>query len=129
MSSQLPPSGLLGSLRGLATGLLGSVHDRVELISIELHEEKQRLIRTFVWVTVSLFAALLAVGFISFAIVIACWNTAARLPVVAALAVVYAIAAVACGIKARNAVTRAPRPLAATLEELESDRECLPPNN
>jgi uncharacterized membrane protein YqjE len=40
MEPRVPgPSGLLGSVRAFADGLLGSVHDRVELLAVELHEE------------------------------------------------------------------------------------------
>lgn len=127
--SPLPTSGLLASLRGVADGVFGSVRDRVELLSIELHEEKQQIIQTFVWLTVFLFTAMLAIVFASLAVVVACWNTPARLPVVAGLAIVYAIAAVVCGVKARGKLTRAARPFAATLEELEGDRECLLPKS
>jgi len=50
-------SGLLGSVRSLADNLLGSVHDRVELISVELQEEKQRLIQIFIWISVAMQAS------------------------------------------------------------------------
>ncbi len=124
-----PVTGLLGSLRAFADGLLGSVRDRVELLSIELHEEKQRLIQSFIWVVAFLFTAMLALSFASFAVVVACWNTAARVPVVAGLAGLYAVLAVISGVAARRTLTRRPRPFAATLEELESDRECILPKS
>ena len=61
METQTPgSSGLLGSLRGFADGLIGSVHDRVELLSIELHEEKHRLIQILIWISVIVFTGFLA---------------------------------------------------------------------
>src|SRR5207248_1856103 len=53
-------SGLLGSLRGFADGLLGSVHDRVELFSLELHEEKHRLVQILIWISAIVFTGLRA---------------------------------------------------------------------
>src|SRR3954467_14163593 len=86
-------SGLLGSLRGFADGLLGSVHDRVELLSIELHEEKHRLGQILILVSAIVFSALLAVIFASFALVVWLWDTA-RLPVLVGLAIAYTVALV-----------------------------------
>ena len=79
-------SGLLGSLRGFADGLLGSVHDRVELFSLELHEEKHRLVQILIWISAIVFTGLLAVIFASFALVVWLWDQA-RLPVLICLAV------------------------------------------
>ena len=118
-------SSLVGSLRGFAEGVLGSVQDRFELLSVELHEEKHRLIQTLVWVGLFLLAAVMALVFVSLAIVVACWNTPARIPVVVALAFLYSVASVAVGLKLRRLLTRTTPPFAATLEELRADRECI----
>jgi uncharacterized membrane protein YqjE len=120
------PSGLLGSLRGLADNFFGTVQDRVELLSVELQEEKQRLTQTFLWTTVFVFTAMLATMFVSIALLLVFWDTAARIPIAIALAALYTVAAVVLGFKVRR-VLHQPRPLRATLEELENDRACLPP--
>lgn len=122
-------SGLLGSLRGFADGLLGSVHDRFELLSIELHEEKHRLIQLFVWISVAVFGALLALTFVSCAIAAAFWDTPARVPVVAGIAVAYAAIAALAAWQCRRRLARQTRPFTATLAELRADRACLQTKN
>jgi uncharacterized membrane protein YqjE len=117
-------SGLLGSLRGLADGLLGSAHDRLELLTIELHEEKYRLIQTFIWISSIVFLAALAMIFVSLALVVLLWDTA-RLAVVTVLAFAYVAGLIAALIGFRNHLKQQPRPFAGTLAELKHDRECI----
>jgi uncharacterized membrane protein YqjE len=117
-------SGLLGNLRGFADGLIGSAHDRLELLAVELHEEKYRLIQIFIWISGIVFLAMLAVVFASMALVVILWDTA-RLTVVCSLAAVYIVALVALIIGFRRYLKRQPKPFAATLSELREDRECI----
>ena len=117
-------SGLLGNLRGFADGLIGSAHDRLELLAVELHEEKYRLIQIFIWISGIVFLAMLAVVFASMALVVILWDTA-RLTVVCSLAAVYIVALVVLIIGFRRYLKRQPKPFAATLSELREDRECI----
>jgi uncharacterized membrane protein YqjE len=121
-----PPgsSGLLGSLRGLADGLIGSAHDRLELLAVELQEEKHRLIQIFLWISAIVFLALLALMFVSFSLVILFWDTA-RVAVVCVLAGLYTAACVGAIIGFQRFLKRQPKPFAATLGELREDRECI----
>lgn len=128
-SEESAPAGLLGSLRGFVDGVFGSVRDRIELISLELQEEKQRLIQAFAWVTAFVLLAMLAAFFASCALVVAFWDTAARLPIIASLAVAYGLGAWFAGVKLRRYVQRASGPFSATLEELDNDRACLRPKS
>ena len=121
-------SGLLGNLRGFADGLIGSAHDRLELLAVELHEEKYRLIQIFIWISGIVFLAMLAVVFASMALVVILWDTA-RLTVVCSLAAVYIVALVALIIGFRRYLKRQPKPFAATLSELREDRECIRAEN
>jgi uncharacterized membrane protein YqjE len=121
-------SGWLGSLRGLADGLLGSVYDRVELLSVELQEERYRFVQTLIWLGAILFFALMALLFVSFTLVVLFWATA-RLAVVAGLAATYTVALIAAIVGFKRHVARLPRPFAGTLAELRADRQCIPPTN
>jgi uncharacterized membrane protein YqjE len=126
-----PPPGsssLLGSLRGFADGLIGSIHDRVELVSIELNEEKHRLIQTFVWIAGILMLGLLALVFASFALVLWLWDTA-RVAAVGGLALAYGAALVTVIVLFRRYVARQPKPFSATLGELQQDRTCIRPES
>jgi uncharacterized membrane protein YqjE len=121
-------SGLLGSLRGLAENLLGSAHDRLELLAVELHEEKQRVIQIFIWITAIVFLAMLALVFVSLAIVVLLWDTA-RIAVVCTLAGLYTVAFVGVVVGFRSYLKRQPKPFAATLSELREDRACIRAEN
>src|SRR3954469_8523497 len=119
-------SGLLGSLRGFADGLIGSVHDRIELVSLELHEEKHRLIQLLLWIAVIVLMGLLAIVFASFALVLWLWDTA-RLAAVSGLAMAYVVALVAAILLFKRFLARMPKPFSATLHELQQDRACIHP--
>jgi uncharacterized membrane protein YqjE len=117
-------SGLLGAVRGFADGILGSVHNRLELLAIELHEEKHRLVQIFIWISAIVFLAMLATVFASFALVVWFWDTA-RTTVVGILAASYTVALVATAVGFRRYLKRQPKPFAATLNEIKQDRECI----
>ena len=119
-----PPPGFLGSFRSLGDGLLATVEDRLRLFSIELQEEKFRLIQTFVWISAALFAGMMAITFASLALVYLFWESA-RLAVLGGLAVLYAGAMVAIILALRRFLARQPEPFAATLQEIGSDRACI----
>lgn len=121
-------SGLLGSVRVLADNLLGSVHDRLELISVELQEEKQRLIQIFIWISAAIFTGMMAIAFASFTIVFLFWESA-RVPALVGVTVVYAAAATGIALGFRRMIARQPGLFAGSLQELKNDRECIPTDN
>lgn len=118
------PAGLMGSLRSFADGLLGSVHDRIELLSIELQEEKFRLIQVFIWISALVFLAILATVFASLVLVVLFWETA-RVTVVCSLAGGYLLALIAVLVGFRRYLAQQPKAFAETLHELKKDRECF----
>lgn len=129
MESRAPgPSGLLGNLRGFADGLIGSAHDRLELLAVELHEEKFRLIQIFIWISGIVFLAMLALVFISFAVIVLLWDTA-RMAVIITLASGYTLGLIAAVWGFRRYLKTQPKPFAATLGELREDRECIHAEN
>src|SRR5471032_1491975 len=88
------PAGYLSSLRSLGDGFLASVQDRLELFTVELQEEKFRLIQTFIWISAAVFTGMMAITFVSLTLVYLFWETA-RLAVLGGLAVIYTGALVA----------------------------------
>ena len=129
-SPEIPPGdpGLLGSLRGLADGLLETVRDRVELFALEIHEEKFRVIQLFIWISAAVVSALLAITFVSLTIVYLFWETA-RIAVLASFAILYTAGFVATLVYCRKFISRQPRPFESTLIELQRDRTCIRPQN
>jgi uncharacterized membrane protein YqjE len=121
-----PPAtaGILGSLRIFCDGILASGAQRLELLSVELQEEKLRLIQIFMWISAVVFAGMMAITFASLVLVYAFWESA-RLAVLGGLALFYAVTFIAVIISFRRYLARQPQPFAATISELGSDRACI----
>jgi uncharacterized membrane protein YqjE len=117
-------AGLTGTLRQLGASLLGAVHDRVELLGVELQEEKFRLVRLFLWISAVFFTGVMALTFASLTLVYLFWDTA-RLAVLGGLAAFYLGALLTLVVTLRRHLARQPRPFAATLQELQEDRACI----
>lgn len=120
--------GFLGSFRALGDGLLAGVQDRLALFSLELQEEKLRLIKVFFWISAAVFTGVMAITFASLALVYLFWVNA-RLAVLGGLALFYTAALAVILVAFRSYLTRQSRPFAATLQELDADRTCLHTRN
>jgi uncharacterized membrane protein YqjE len=111
-----------GPLRRVVGALLGIVHTRLELLGIELSEEKDRLIAIlFVGLGAMLFGTMALIAF-TFLVAAAFWDTY-RWQSLAILCGVYLLIAVICALIARQRLRNAPVMLQATIAELEKDRE------
>jgi uncharacterized membrane protein YqjE len=118
------PAGYLSSLRSLADGLIAGVQDRLALFTVELQEEKFRLVQTFIWISAAVFTGMMAITFASLTLVYLFWDSA-RLAVLVGLTVLYAGALVAIIVMFRRYLARQPSPFSATLRELSDDRACI----
>jgi uncharacterized membrane protein YqjE len=128
METAKPAPTFLGSLRSLGDGLLASVQERLELFTVELQEEKFRLIRTFIWICLAVFSGMMAITFASLTLVYLFWETA-RLAVLGGLALAYTAAFAVIVIAFRRHMASQPNPFAATLHEIGRDRECIQDEN
>ena len=117
-------SGLLGSFRTLGDALVATLQDRLELVSVELQEEKFRLIQIFIWISAAVFAGMMAITFASLTLVYLCWESA-RLAVLGGLTLLYTGALVTIVVAFRRYLARQPRPFTATLQEIGEDRACI----
>ncbi len=122
------PAGFLASFRALGDSLLATAQDRLELFSVEVQEEKFRLIRIFLWISAAVFTGMLAITFASLTLVYLFWDSA-RLAVLGGLTLVYTGALVAIIIAFRRFLARQPHPFAATLQEIGEDRTCTRTGN
>lgn len=123
-----PPTGFLGSLQGFADSLLAIARDRLRLFSIELQEEKLRLIQLLILVCAAIFAGFMAITFLSLTIVFAFWETA-RLQALGGITAFYALGLVALVIGIKRVLKAHPRPFEATLRGLKGDQTCIRPPN
>jgi uncharacterized membrane protein YqjE len=116
--------GLFASLRRMFDSALKLVHNRFELFTVELQEEKIRLFDLLLRV-----AAVVVLGFMTLIaatalIVVWLWDTSP----VAVLAIVtlgYGLTAAGIGYSIQQRLKNGPPPFAGTLAEFKKDRECL----
>lgn len=123
-----PPPGFMDSLRSLGDGLAATLQDRLELFTVELQEEKFRLIQTCLWISAGVFTAMMTLTFASLTLVYLFWAEA-RLAVLGGLTAFYALALLAIVLALRRYLARQPQPFAATLQEIGEDRACIRTEN
>jgi uncharacterized membrane protein YqjE len=122
------PTGFLASFRALGDGLAASLQDRLELLSVEMQEEKFRLIQIFIWISAAVFTGMMTLAFASLTLVYFC-PPDARLAALGGLTLLYATALGVIVVTFRRYLARQPKPFAATLHELGEDRACIQPAN
>ncbi|WP_322056860.1 phage holin family protein [Paraburkholderia sp. J63] len=113
-----------GPMRRLLSSAFAMLHTRLELIGIELAEEKERLLGVLFLGLAAMLLAAMALIALTALIAIAFWDTW-RWQALAGITVVYALGALFCALKARSGLHNAPLVFQATLEEFEKDREIL----
>lgn len=114
------------SPRRLGAAFLGLLHSHVELLGIELQEQKARTVTLLLFAGLALvFALLLFIG-LSALVLVLVWDSY-RLTGIIGLCVFYTLAAIFCGLRLKAAVFDESSPFNATLEELAKDRERLLP--
>lgn len=115
---------MLESVRLLLAQSLALVQTRLELITVELSAELQRVLRVLVAVFVALLFAALGMLMLAITVVIAVWDGHRLLAAGLLTAMFLGISAIAVGF-AWFTVSRGPRLLEATLEELRRDQDAL----
>ena len=114
------------SPRRLGAAFLGLLHSHVELLGIELQEQKARTVSLLLFAGLALvFALLLFIG-LSALVLVLVWDNY-RLTGIIGLCVFYTLATIFCGLRLKAAVFDDSSPFNATLEELAKDRERLLP--
>ena len=114
------------SVRRIGGALLGLLDGHVELLGLEIKEEKARTLRLLTYAALGLVFGLLLVIGLSSAIVIAAWDDY-RMVAILSLCVLYAIGVAICVGKAKSQVRNQARPFHDTLEEMARNRERLLP--
>lgn len=116
--------GFFDSLRAVMASFVGLLQTRLDLVSTEIEEERERLKGLILLAAISLFCVSLAAILLTAFVVILFWETH-RLYVLGGLALFYlAAGAIAALVMQRKAAHR-PRLFSATVAELAKDRERL----
>jgi uncharacterized membrane protein YqjE len=127
-TSAFPVRGILTAAGSFIESAVVLAKNRIELISVELQEEKYRLIQLVVWLAAAVFAAVMALTFASIMVVYYLW---AKDPLIA-LGMLTGFYGVALGVvvwRLRESITGQPKPFAATIAEFEKDRACIRPES
>ncbi|AOJ67864.1 MULTISPECIES: phage holin family protein [Burkholderia] len=111
-----------GPLRRLLGSVFALLQTRLELVGIELAEEKERLMGVLFLGLAAMMLATMALISLTVLVTIAFWDTY-RWQSLAVITALYALGALFCGLKARSGLRNAPVVFEATLNELEKDRE------
>jgi len=118
------PAGILESLRRLAARSVALLQNRFELFSVELEEQKARLLRVLVLLALTVFLGCLALATVTAAIVVLAGEKA-RGPILIVLSVLYIVAGIVAFLVLRKELRSAPTPFQETLSELKKDRDWL----
>ena len=129
MEEKPPPrAGIFESARKLGRTGVAVLQNRLELFSVELEEQKIRLVRVLVLAGAAIFLGNTALLAISATIVLAAGKQA-RLGVLIALSVIYAGAALWAVLALRKELRSAPPPFEESVAELKKDSEWLAPRD
>lgn len=116
--------GLFESLSTLGATLVAIVHTRLELLSVDLEEERQHLFSIMLLSLIAVF--LLGIGVVMAAImlVVVYWDTN-RLLVLSILTMLFLFLGIATGIYAVHRARSKPRLFSSSLDELQKDQQQL----
>lgn len=120
-------TGVWSSLKRVVDGLLATVENRVKLISVELQEEKCRLVEAILLAAGMAAFGIMTLTLITFTLVALFWDSA-RMTVLVALCVVYLGVTIAMW-RALQTRLKGRTAFAGTLDELKKDRSCLGTDN
>ncbi|MCU6432412.1 phage holin family protein [Undibacterium sp. Jales W-56] len=115
---------IVDSVARLAATLIGILHTRLELMSVEVEEELTRFSAYLLWSLVALFCAGVAVLLLILLLIAAFWDSY-RMVVLLSLLAVFSGAAIGLGWWLRHNMLTKPRLLANTLAELRKDASAL----
>jgi len=123
-----PPAGILESLRRLGRTGAAVLQNRLELFSVELEEQKVRVVRLLVLAGAAIFRGNTALLTVSATIVVVV-GAAARVPVLIGLSLLYVAGAVWAALALRQELRSAPPPFQESVSELKKDTQWLVPPN
>ena len=119
-------AGLFGSLKTLASTLLGICRTRLDLLSNEIEEQRVWLSSVLLWALIALFCAAIGIVLVTLFVVVVFWDSN-RLLTLFILAFLFLLVAIFSSRVALNKAQAKPKLFSASLAELSKDREQLDP--
>lgn len=124
LDSEATSPGLVATLRRLLDSVFGALHNRAELLVVELEEEKERTVELALLVLAVLFFGIMG-GLALTAGIILILPESLRAYAAFGFAVLYAIGGAWAAGGLRSRLKNRPNPFASTLDEVKKDREWL----
>jgi len=109
-------------LRRIVSSVFAIFETRLELIGIDLAEEKERLIGVLFLGLAAMMLTMMALITLTVLVAIAFWDTY-RWQSLAGITVAYALVAVFCAVRARAGLINAPNVFDSTIAEFKKDRD------
>lgn len=116
--------GLFVSLKAVSANLLGIVQTRLELLSTDIAEERERIVTLVVLALGALFSIGIGVVLLAILVVVALWESN-RLAALGGMIVFFLMSGAVIGWIALNKLRSEPRPFDASIGELAKDRQEL----
>jgi len=117
-----PAEGLLNSLKNLTVTLIAIIHTRLELLSTDLEEGRERFISLLAMAFVSLFSLCFGAVLLTILVVVVFWDTH-RLLVLGSLTGLFLATGAVLGLMVVNKLKSMPRMFEASLAELIKDHQ------
>ncbi len=122
-----PAEGLLTSLKNLTVTLVAIIHTRLELLSTDLEEGRERFISLLAMIFVSLFSLCFGAVLLTILVVVVFWDTH-RLLVLGSLTGLFLIVGMVLGVAVITRLKSMPRIFEASLAELVKDSQEIDTN-
>ncbi len=119
-----PPASVTGSLRRLGASLVALGRIRLELLTIEIQEEKERLALVLFWAVLTALLCGFGLLFLALCITVAWWDTQ-RLAALAVCCAAFVVLALIGAMRLRGLLSKGAAPLSASLGELRDDENGL----
>ena len=119
--------GVWASLKRTVDTLLATAQSRVELFSVELQEEKCRLVEALLCAAALAAFGMMTLTLVTFTLVLLFWENS-RLAALVGLSVLHLVGT-ALAWRALQSRLRSRRGFTDTIEELKKDRSCLNSDN
>jgi uncharacterized membrane protein YqjE len=123
-----PDGGLSRGLRRILVTLLSTLQNRVELLGVELQEEREWFIATLIWAAVLVFLGGCTVTLVAVAIVFLC-PPEVRPHVLVALCLVFLAVSIGMAVGLRKRLREKPPAFGETISELKKDLSELRPSD
>jgi len=123
-SSEPKPSGLIESVKRVGESILALLHNRLQLFSVELQEEKYRALQALLWLSAGLALLFLGIAMAVGTVAVLVWSHWGVAGLAALTLLLLAAAAIVLNLMWKRLKANG-MPFSGTLQELKKDGEWL----